>query len=144
MTNHTLEKPNDWWRLHTQNLVKIHATPPKVANTFLPWERERESTWSSARTTPIIKRGLQWASRTWEHRHGGWSNEGLTVFSNRGQASTETLSSKGIAIGWEVSQKVEILCSQLSPQISIEWPLTTCHQVPCKKIDWAAIMLCHA
>ena len=46
MTNHTLEKHNDWWQLHlplviTKNLSKIPATPPKV-DKYLPPLRERE------------------------------------------------------------------------------------------------------
>ena len=45
MTNHTLEKHNDWWWLHlplviTKNLSKIPATPPKV-DKYLPPLKER-------------------------------------------------------------------------------------------------------
>ena len=61
MTNHTLEKPNDWWWLHLPlvipwNLAQIPALKPKVD---LPSSTERESTQSSAQThtTIFIEKG---------------------------------------------------------------------------------------
>ena len=46
MTNHTLEKPNDWWWLHLPLVIPLKFGqdfyhPFKCRPTFLHWERER-------------------------------------------------------------------------------------------------------
>ena len=73
VTNHTLEKPNDWWQLHLPlviplNFVQDLCHTPKGRPTFLHQERERErereSTRSSTRTTKNHREGLPMASRT--------------------------------------------------------------------------------
>ena len=82
MANHTLEKPTDWWWLHSplvipQNLARIPAITQKVD---LPSSTEKESTQSFARSTqrtPYFKRGPPTGPRTCRScRYNGWSNEG--------------------------------------------------------------------
>ena len=58
MTNHTLEKPNDWWRLHLPLVIPLKfgqdsCHTPKGKQ--IPSSTKRESTRSSARTTQLSR-----------------------------------------------------------------------------------------
>ena len=86
MTNYTLEKPNDWWWLHSplvisKNLAQIPTITPKV-DLLSSIERKREHPKLRAKHTThtIILRerdpptGLRACG---SYCHGGWSKEGL-------------------------------------------------------------------
>ena len=60
-------------------MAKIPATPLKVdLSSSTKRERERAPE-APHEPQKIIEKGFQWAPRTQEHRHDGWSKEGLTV-----------------------------------------------------------------
>ena len=84
MTNYTLEKPNDWWWLHSplvisKNLAQIPTITPKV-DLLSSIERERApKTPSEAHNAHHhIERDPPMGLRACGScRHDGWSNEGL-------------------------------------------------------------------
>ena len=84
MTNHTLEKPNDWWQLHLALVNPLKSGPDSCHNAkgrpnFLHRERERALETPREQHTPF-KRGLSIGPHTCGSCcHSRWSNKGTTA-----------------------------------------------------------------